>query len=79
MPFRPSPAEQAADAECGARTAWKPKAKKWPWRDFLTDDERATLEQADAAKAVWLSLNKERALITNRAIQRAIYASRARP
>lgn len=48
----------------------------WPWRDFLTDGERQVLEAADNAKAEWQRLNKERAAITNRAIQRAKYHSK---
>ena len=54
------------------RGAW-PRQPKWDWRRFLTDDERETLRKADAAKSKWLALNKERAAITNRAIQRAKY------
>ena len=48
---------------------------KWPWRDFLTDQERATLQQADEAKAHWQALNAARAKIVNRALQRAKYAT----
>ncbi len=55
--------------------AFTPREPKWAWRDFLTDDERLTLGRADAAKEEWLRLNKERAAITNRAIQRAKYAA----
>lgn len=59
---------------------FRPRAPKWPWRDFLTEAERAALAQADAAKAEWLRLNKERSAITNRAIQRAKYhAMRGEP
>lgn len=53
--------------------AWKPKKPKWPWRSYLTAEEAATLKRADVAKAEWLKLNRERAAITNRAIQRAKY------
>lgn len=53
--------------------AWKPKKPKWDWRRYLTDGERETLKIADAAKREWQKLNHERASITNRAIQRAIY------
>lgn len=49
---------------------------KWNWREFLTADEKAILKTADRAKAAWLALNKQRAGITNRAIQRAKYAAR---
>lgn len=49
---------------------------KWDWRAYLTADELAVLSAADRAKAAWLKLNKERAGITNRAIQRAKYAAR---
>ncbi len=48
---------------------------KLTWRDYLTDAERATLAKADAAKARWLNLNRERAGITNRAIHRARHAA----
>jgi hypothetical protein len=46
---------------------------KWNWRAYLTADELAVLAAADKAKTAWLKLNKERAGITNRAIQRAKY------
>jgi hypothetical protein len=52
---------------------WRRREPKWPWRQFLTDEERETLRKAEAAKAAWLALNRERAAITNRAIQRAKY------
>lgn len=45
-----------------------------PWRDYLTDDERVIIEQAEAAKVTWQALNDRRAGIVNRAIQRARYA-----
>ena len=51
------------------------REKKWPWQDFLTDEERETIARADAAKAEWQRLNQARAGITNRAIQRAKYAA----
>jgi hypothetical protein len=51
--------------------AWKPKQPKWNWREFLTDEERQILRSVDAAKAEWMKLNRSRAGITNRAIQRA--------
>ena len=58
----------------------EPVRRKWPWRDYLTDDERAILAKADAAKAKWQRLNLARASITNRAIQRAKYhATRESP
>jgi hypothetical protein len=56
---------------------YKKPEPKWPWRDYLTDDERATLARADAAKAAWQKLNKGRAEIQNRALQRAKYAAQA--
>jgi hypothetical protein len=55
---------------------YEKREPKWNWRDYLTAEELAILAAADKAKAVWLKLNKERAGITNRAIQRAKYASR---
>lgn len=54
----------------------RPKPK-WPWRDYLTAEERAILAKADAAKAAWEKLNKGRASIQNRALQRAKYAAQA--
>lgn len=55
---------------------YKPRKPKWRWRDFLTEEEKTTLSAADAAKREWLKLNKERAGITNRAIQRAKYEAK---
>ena len=52
---------------------WQKRKPKWPWRDYLTPEERQTMARAEAAKREWLALNKERAAITNRAIQRAKY------
>lgn len=45
-----------------------------PWREYLTKDERAELDRADEAKRRWQKLNRARAGIVNRAIQRAKYA-----
>lgn len=50
---------------------------KLPWREHLTNEERRTLELADAAKVEWQRLNQARAGIVNRAIQRAKYAAKA--
>ncbi|WLA80314.1 hypothetical protein [Bradyrhizobium elkanii] len=59
---------------------YKKREPRWNWRAFLTAEERAILATADRAKAEWLNLNKERASITNRAIQRAKYeAGKATP
>lgn len=57
---------------------YEKRKPKWNWRAHLTADELAVLERADRAKAAWLKLNKERAGITNRAIQRAKYAALTR-
>jgi len=54
---------------------WEPRKPKWDWRGHLTVEEKAILDAADKAKAVWQELNKQRAGITNRAIQRAKYAA----
>lgn len=58
-----------------AETAWTHRTGKLPWRDFLTLEERDKLSEAADAKLHWLELNRERAAITNRAIQRAKYAA----
>ena len=55
---------------------YKLRKPKWNWRAFLTADEQAILRASDEAKAAWQRLNKERAGIVNRAIQRAKYDSR---
>lgn len=52
---------------------YEKRKPKWDWRAYLTAEELAVLAKADKAKADWLKLNKERAGITNRAIQRAKY------
>jgi hypothetical protein len=62
-----------ADQKAIARNFYKPREPKWDWRGYLTPEEKAVLDAADAAKQEWQRLNKERASITNRAIQRAKY------
>jgi phosphopantetheine adenylyltransferase len=57
---------------------YEKRKPKWDWRAYLTADELAVLVAADKAKSAWLKLNKERAGITNRAIQRAKYVSVSR-
>lgn len=54
---------------------YEKRKSKWDWRAYLTAEELAVLVASDKAKAAWLKLNKERAGITNRAIQRAKYAA----
>lgn len=49
------------------------KKAKLDWRSVLTPEERATVDAADKAKAVWEKLVADRAFIRNRAIQRAKY------
>ena len=61
------------------KMAYERSEPKWPWRDYLTEDEAETLRRADEAKAEWQRLNGERASITNRAIQRAKYHLRDNP
>lgn len=64
--------------------AWQPKATKWDWRKFLTDEELAFMEKADKAESriadaraeFERKYGRERSLIANRAIQRARYAAR---
>lgn len=57
---------------------YEKRKPKWDWRSFLTSEEKAVLSAADKAKKAWLKLNKERASITNRAIQRAKYDARCK-
>jgi hypothetical protein len=54
---------------------YAPRKPKWDWRAFLTVEEADKLSEAWDAKQHWLALNRERAAITNRAIQRAKYAA----
>ncbi len=56
------------------RTGYKLRRPKWQWRKFLTPEEQDIIARADAAKSAWRQLNRDRAMITNRAIQRAKYA-----
>ena len=49
------------------------KKRKIDWRKHLTPEERATVQEADQAKIAWLRLSPVRAMIVNRAIQRAKY------
>lgn len=54
---------------------YEKRKPKWNWREFLTADEKAILDAADGARDAWQKLNRQRAGITNRAIQRAKYAA----
>jgi len=56
---------------------YEKRKPKWDWRAHLTAEEMTVLEAADKAKERWLKLNKERASITNRALQRAKYRATA--
>ena len=73
----PSIAKQKAGFE-KMMARYEKATAKWPWRDFLTAEEAEILRKADAAKAKWLELNRDRATIQNRAIQRAKSAVGAR-
>lgn len=44
-----------------------------PWREHLTDEERAAIEAGDRATEAAKAANATRAGIVNRAIQRAKY------
>jgi len=44
-----------------------------PWHKHLTQEEREELDKADKAKAVWMELNRGRAAIVNRVINRMKY------
>lgn len=57
---------------------YEKRKPKWDWREFLTADEKTILDAADKARAEWQKLNRQRAGITNRAIQRAKYAALSR-
>lgn len=50
---------------------FKPRAPKWPWRDFVTAREAETLAQVEPAKAEYRRLVKERSTIMHAAIARA--------
>ena len=55
------------------------RKQSWPWRDYLTLEERDFLNEASDAKRHWQALQAQRAAIVNRAIQRAKYAARKLP
>jgi hypothetical protein len=55
--------------------SWCKPVAKWPWRDFLTEEEAKIILRADNAKAEWKRLVAEKAMIQNRALQRAKYAA----
>jgi hypothetical protein len=61
-----------------AERRWKKNPPKWPWHDFLTDEERQIIAEADKAKRVWQQLMQTRTVIINRAIHRAKYHARKR-
>jgi len=56
---------------------WTPRRKQWPWHDYLTDDERRVVEDAERQSAsAKQSLAEATAIlnpIRNRAIHRAKY------
>jgi hypothetical protein len=58
---------------------YKKRALKRDYQKYLTPEERKILADADQAKETWLRLNRERAAITNRAIQRARYEKGKQP
>lgn len=59
--------------------SWQRRKPKWDWKNFLTVEEKQVLARADKAKKEWRRLNVERAMITNRAIQRAKYSALTTP
>lgn len=64
-------------------TNWKPTRGKWPWRKFLTAEERAAIDMMDKLREPieeemreWAKkYNRDRFLIVNRAIHRAKHAA----
>lgn len=56
---------------------WSPRSPKWPWRDYLTPEEAATIWVLDGdiatARKAQARASAIRAPIVNRAIQRAKY------
>lgn len=51
----------------------KMKRSKKEYLQYLTEEELAEVQAADDAKLHWLKLNRTRASIVNRAVQRAKY------
>lgn len=49
---------------------------KIPWRDYLDDEERALVEDAEAKRRDWEVAAAMRSRIVNKAIQRAKYAAK---
>lgn len=58
---------------------WKPKARKWPWRDYLTEQESIVVRdleyQSSEARRQLADATAQLGPIRNRAIQRAKHAS----
>lgn len=63
------------------KAPWSPRRAKWPWHDFLTEEERAIVRdaerQSDAAKQQLAEATLILNPIRNRAIQRAKYTVRS--
>lgn len=62
------------------KVTWKPRKGKWPWRDYLSQKEKITVDKHDAVRQEISALNKKHPalssqykMIMNRAIQRAKY------
>ena len=59
------------------RSSWSPRRAQWPWKDFLTEDERAIVEDAErksaSAKQALAEATTILNPIRNRAIHRAKY------
>jgi hypothetical protein len=58
---------------------WKPKPRKWPWRDFLTEQEAIIVRdleyQSSEAKRLLADATAQLGPIRNRAVHRAKHAA----
>lgn len=65
------------------KVGWKSGRRKWPWRDFLSEQEKILVYRVEKARAEIAAINKKNLalfsqykMIMNRAIQRAKYEER---
>lgn len=63
--------------------SWRPRKSKWPWRDFLTEEEASEVRdlerKQESARYEMMQATMLLNPIRNRAIHRAIHKSKSPP
>jgi hypothetical protein len=54
--FAEQPGSSGYEGGSAYEEYWRSGRPKWPWRNYLTDDERETIKRADEARAKWIEL-----------------------